>query len=79
MLSLTLDMYVGAPEPADTIVLRGVPDLTLTIPGGTHGDLATAAAAVNAIPLVVEALPGLRTVADIPVRYASAYPAGPRA
>lgn len=79
VLSLTLEMYVGAPEPADTIVLRGVPDLTLTIPGGTHGDLATAAAAVNAIPLVVEARPGLRTVADIPVRYFSAYPAGPKA
>jgi 4-hydroxy-tetrahydrodipicolinate reductase len=79
VLKLTLEMYVGAPEPADTISLRGVPDLTLTIPGGTHGDLATAAAVVNAIPLVVEARPGLRTVADVPVRYFDAYPAGHRA
>lgn len=76
VLALTLEMYVGAQAPADTIALRGVPNLTLTIPGGTHGDLATAAAVVNAIPLVVQAAPGLRTVADIPVRYFAAYPAG---
>ena len=78
VLSLTLEMYVGAEAPADTVALRGLPDLTLTIPGGTHGDLATAAAVVNAIPLVVEAQPGLRTVADVPVRYFAAYPAGAR-
>lgn len=70
---LELQMYVGAKDPADTAVIRGVPDLTLTIPGGTHGDLATAAAVVNALPMVVAAPPGLRTVAEIPVRYVSAY------
>src|SRR5581483_10845333 len=48
-LYLELRMYVGAKDPADTIKIKGQPDLTLTIPGGTHGDLATAAAVVNAI------------------------------
>jgi 4-hydroxy-tetrahydrodipicolinate reductase len=70
---LELQMYVGAKDPADTAVIKGVPDLTLTIPGGTHGDLATAAAVVNALPMVVAAAPGLRTVAEIPVRYVPAY------
>jgi 4-hydroxy-tetrahydrodipicolinate reductase len=70
---LELQMYVGAKNPADTAVIKGVPDLTLTVPGGTHGDLATAAAVVNALPLVVAAPPGLRTVAEIPVRYVPAY------
>jgi len=70
---LELQMYVGASDPADTIMIKGSPDLTLTIPGGTHGDLATAAAVVNAIPLVVQAAPGLKTVADIPVRYFAAF------
>ncbi|MEB3198869.1 MAG: dihydrodipicolinate reductase [Candidatus Sericytochromatia bacterium] len=75
VLRLVLEMYVGASAPSDRIVLRGVPDLTLEIPGGTHGDLATAAAILNAIPLVAAAPPGLRTVADLPVRYSDAYPA----
>ncbi len=66
---LELGMYVGAHAPADTIIIKGVPDLTLTIPGGTHGDLATAAVVVNAIPPVVRAEAGLKTVADIPVKY----------
>ncbi|MEB3224130.1 MAG: dihydrodipicolinate reductase [Candidatus Sericytochromatia bacterium] len=75
VLRLVLEMYVGAPDPADVIELRGTPALTLKVPGGTHGDLATAAAVVNAVPLVVSALPGLRTVADLPVRYSASYPA----
>lgn len=68
-LHLELQMYVGAHDPADTIRIGGTPALTLVIPGGTHGDLATVAAVVNAIPAVIEAPPGLKTVADIPVRY----------
>ncbi|MBA2339068.1 MAG: dihydrodipicolinate reductase [Pyrinomonadaceae bacterium] len=68
-LHLELQMYVGAHDPADTVRIIGMPDLTLLIPGGTHGDLATVAAVVNAIPAVVQAQPGLKTVADIPVRY----------
>lgn len=72
-LYLELQMYVGAKDPADTITIKGVPDLTLVIPGGTHGDLATAAVVANALPMVVAAQPGLRTVAEIPVRYVAAY------
>ena len=41
-------MYVGAREPHDTIELTGTPGLKL-IPGGTHGDFATAAVVVNSI------------------------------
>jgi 4-hydroxy-tetrahydrodipicolinate reductase len=70
LVRLELQMYVGAPDAADTVHVHGTPDLTLTIPGGTHGDLATAAAAVNAVPLVAEAREGLRTAADLPVRFA---------
>ncbi len=68
-LRLELQMYVGATDPADTVHIKGVPDLTLVIPGGTHGDLATVAAVVNAIPATIAASPGLKTVADIPVRF----------
>lgn len=69
ILSLELEMYVGARDPVDTIVLRGVPDLRLSIPGGIHGDLATAAIVVNCIPALLAAQPGLRTARDIPMSY----------
>jgi len=47
---MELKMYVGAKQPSDTIELKGEPNLSLLIPGGTHGDIATAAVVVNAIP-----------------------------
>ncbi len=66
---LELQMYVGAEQPADTVELRGEPNLSLTIPGGTHGDIATAAIAVNTIPAILAAPAGLRTVRDLPLAY----------
>ncbi|HKT69412.1 MAG TPA: hypothetical protein VJP83_08245 [Terriglobales bacterium] len=66
---LELEMYLGAPEPVDSIEISGTPDLRLAIPGGIHGDLATAAIAVNCIPAVLEAKPGLLTSRDIPMRF----------
>ncbi|HXA79430.1 MAG TPA: hypothetical protein VNV41_20020 [Candidatus Acidoferrales bacterium] len=66
---MELQMYVGAKQPADTVELRGEPNLTLTIPGGTHGDIATAAVTVNAIPAILAATAGLRTVRDLPLRF----------
>ncbi len=66
---MELQMYVGAKHPADTVELRGEPNLTMTIPGGTHGDVATAAVAVNAIPAILAAPAGLRTVRDLALRF----------
>lgn len=64
---MELQMYVGAKQPHDTVELRGEPNLTMTIPGGTHGDIATAAVAVNAIPAILAAPAGLRTMRDLAV------------
>lgn len=66
---MELRIAVGAGDSIDTIELKGVPDLTLTVPGGAHGDLATAAVAVNAIPVLLEANAGLRTSRDLPMCY----------
>jgi 2,4-diaminopentanoate dehydrogenase len=66
---MELQMYVGAAKPADTVELRGEPDITLTIPGGAHGDIATAAIAVNTIPAILAAPAGLRTVRDLPLAF----------
>jgi hypothetical protein len=64
---MELQMYVGAKQSADTITLAGDPDISLTIPGGTHGDIATAAVVVNAIPTILAAPAGLRTSRDLPL------------
>lgn len=41
--------------------------MDVVIKGGTHGDIATAAMLVNAVPRIVEAPPGLLTMKDIPI------------
>jgi hypothetical protein len=64
---MELQMYAGATEPGDTAEIIGNPNLTLTIPGGTHGDLATAAVVVNCIPAILDAPAGLRTSRDLPM------------
>jgi hypothetical protein len=69
---MELKMFVGAKDPADSIELRGEPNLALTIPGGTHGDVATAAVVVNAIPSILAAQSGLRTARDLPLSFFSA-------
>ncbi len=68
-VSLDIKMYVGAHAPSDRIIISGVPDVEMVIPGGVHGDLATAAMAVNCIPRLVAAPPGVLTMDDIPVSY----------
>jgi hypothetical protein len=37
----------------------------VTIPGGIHGDIGTAAVIVNSIPRLLTAKPGLRTMRDL--------------
>ena len=64
---MELQMYVGATDPRDTVEITGNPNLTLTIPGGTHGDIATASVVVNCIPAILDAPAGLRTSRDLPM------------
>ncbi len=68
---LELQMYVGAKDPADTIELKGHPNISLVIPGGSHGDIATASVVVNSIPVILDAPAGLRTARDLPIGFFS--------
>lgn len=69
-VNLELRMYVGAEAvAADKVIITGVPNVEMTIKDGVHGDRATAAMVVNAIPRVVQARPGLLTMDDIPVSF----------
>jgi 4-hydroxy-tetrahydrodipicolinate reductase len=67
LIILDLRMYVGAKDPHDSVLIQGSPPIDLTIKGGVHGDLATAAVVVNCIPRVHEAESGLLTMKDIRV------------
>jgi hypothetical protein len=66
LIVLHLYMHLGAQNPGDSVVIEGRPDIELTIKG-IHGDLATVAMAVNAVPKVVSAPPGLVTMKDLPL------------
>src|SRR5580698_503552 len=71
LVYLELQMYVGAKDPADTVYLKGHPDISLVIPGGSHGDIATASVVVNSIPVILDAPAGLRTARDLPIGFFS--------
>lgn len=69
LIYMELQMYVGAKDPADTVELKGHPNISLVIPGGSHGDIATASVAVNSIPSILEAQAGLRTSRDLAIGF----------
>jgi 4-hydroxy-tetrahydrodipicolinate reductase len=62
VLTLELQMYVGAPNPRDVIEIVGEPPLRLAIEGGVPGDVATPAILVNTLPRLAECPPGLHTM-----------------
>jgi hypothetical protein len=62
---LHLEMYVGAKDSKDKVVIKGNPNMEFVVEGGTPGDTATAAMVVNAIPKVIEAKPGLLSMTDL--------------
>jgi 2,4-diaminopentanoate dehydrogenase len=67
VIRLYMEAYLGAPDPIDAIEIDGSPRLSVRIPGGIHGDTATAALVVNSIPKVLDASPGLHTMKDLPL------------
>jgi hypothetical protein len=69
LIYMELQMYVGAKDPGDSVELQGHPNISLVIPGGSHGDIATASVAVNSIPAILEAASGLRTSRDLPIGF----------
>ena len=74
LIYMELQMYVGANDPADTVELQGHPNISLVIPGGSHGDIATASVAVNSIPAILEAQSGLRTSRDLALGFFPSRP-----
>jgi 2,4-diaminopentanoate dehydrogenase len=67
VITLHMEAYLGAPESFDAVEITGSPALKMKIAGGVHGDVATASIAVNSIPRIVTAAPGLHTMRDLPL------------
>jgi 4-hydroxy-tetrahydrodipicolinate reductase len=67
IIKLHMEAYLGAPESYDSTEIEGNPHLSMRIAGGVHGDVATTSIAVNSIPKVLEARPGLHTMRTLPI------------
>jgi 2,4-diaminopentanoate dehydrogenase len=67
ILTLHFRATVGQENPRDALRTQGEPPLYLEIPGGVNGDIATIAIIVNAIRSIIDAEPGLRTMATAPL------------
>jgi 4-hydroxy-tetrahydrodipicolinate reductase len=65
VIKLHMEAFLGSPETYDSVEIQGSPNLAMKIAGGIHGDVATASIAVNSIPKVLEAPPGLHTMRDL--------------
>jgi len=65
ILSLDLQLYVGAESPRDHILIEGTPPIDVNIAGGVAGDVAAAAIVVNSLPRLLTAGPGLKSMRDL--------------
>lgn len=65
-LRLYLEMYLGAPDPRDELVLEGDHTAKVTVAGGFPGDSATAAILANAVAPCLACPPGYLEMLDLP-------------
>ena len=67
LVTLEFEASVGADESRDTVYITGLPNMEVTIKGGTQGDIATIAMIVNSAHRVIDAPPGLMTMKELPL------------
>ena len=71
-IRLNFAAYLGAEPSYDEVALFGMPEIRARVTPCWHGDYGTVAMAVNLIPAVINACPGLLTINDIvPVSFKS--------
>jgi len=66
VITLNFIAAVGEPESYDQVHIDGDPPIQSRIAGGVNGDIATCAIMLNAVRSILQAAPGLKTMADIP-------------
>ncbi len=67
VVSLDLQMYVGAKKPSDRITIEGRPNVNVFFENGIAGDEATIAMLVATVPSMSKLEPGVRSMIDVPV------------
>jgi len=66
-IKLVFQATVGEKESYDEIEIQGTPTIKSKIEGGVNGDIATCAITVNCTKSILKAVPGLRTMGDLPI------------
>ncbi len=66
-ITLVFRASIGEPDPRDEVKVFGDPSFVSSISGGINGDVASCAIVLNAIPQMLRAGPGLKTMTDMPV------------
>ena len=59
--------HLEGQSTGDYVTIKGTPNINLQITPEIHGGIGTIAMCVNSIPHVINAIPGLKTMLDIPV------------
>jgi len=67
VIRMEMVMVLGAKDPRDESFIDGSPRLHLRWEGGVHGDAATIATLINAIPRALTAPPGLHNILTLPI------------
>ncbi len=67
VITLNFQAYIGAEEDYDSINILGTPPVYQKISPCIHGDAGTTAMIANALPKVINAVPGLVTMKDLPI------------
>ncbi len=66
-LAYDLTMAWGVDRPGDAVVVHGLPEVRVEIPGGYHGDEGTTAQVVNAVRRAPTLSPGFHLPIDLPL------------
>lgn len=65
VVTLEFQAAIGQENPRDRVKIDADPSLEMVIPGAVHSDVATSAITLNTVPRLVEAKPGLHTMATL--------------
>ncbi len=71
LITMDFKAYIGATEEFDSVSIKGVPPINNKITPCVHGDHGTIAMTTNMIPHVINAEPGLKTMAELPPPHAT--------
>lgn len=67
IIEMIFQAAIGQADPHDRVLIDADPPIDLILRGGVHGDIATSAIAINSIPSLIAAKPGLHTMATVPL------------